>query len=164
LELSRDERLERAIGLREAGQAEQARDLLLELAGQYPGDPAVLYQCAWAHDVLGLEREAVPFYERALAAGLAGDDRRGALLGLGSTYRTLGRYADAAATLRQGAAEFPEPREFEAFLAIALYNLGEHAEAVELLLRALAETSHDPQIARYRRALLFYAANLDRQW
>ena len=36
---------------------------------------------------------------------------REALVGLGSTYRTLGRHAEAEATLQQGRAEFPEARE-----------------------------------------------------
>jgi tetratricopeptide (TPR) repeat protein len=158
------EQLEHAIRLREAGRVEEARDLLVQLQATYPDDPAINYQCAWVHDWLGLEHEAVPFYERALANGLSDEERRGALLGLGSTYRTIGRYDQAAATLRQGIREFTNPREFEVFLAMTLYNLGEHAQAMELLLRNLAETTQDQQLLRYQRAVLFYASNLDQQW
>ena len=59
----RDE-LERAVYLRENGRAEEARDLLLKLVAEKPDDPQINYQCAWVHDSLGREREAVPFYER----------------------------------------------------------------------------------------------------
>jgi hypothetical protein len=53
--------------------------------------------------VLRLEAEAVPFYERALnATGLSRDDRHGAFLGLGSTYRVPGRYDRSSATFRRG--------------------------------------------------------------
>lgn len=155
-------RLAEAVGLREAGEAEKARPLLLALSAEFPGDARVAYQTAWAHDVLGLEAEAVPFYERAVALpGLPGEDRRGALLGLGSTYRVLGRYADAVRTLRQGLEEFPDDGALGAFLAMALFNTGEHRESTALLLRLLAATSEDPSVRAYRRALGFYAGDLD---
>jgi tetratricopeptide (TPR) repeat protein len=84
--------LERAVYLRENGRAGEARELLLKLAAERPDDPQVNYQCAWVHDLLGREHEAVPFYERAIEEGLTGGDLEGAMLGLGSTYRALGVY------------------------------------------------------------------------
>ena len=159
-----DSRLAEAIQLREAGKLEQARAMLLDLAAAHPDDPTINYQCAWCHDAMGLEREAVPFYERAIALGLRGAELEGALLGLGSTHRCLGEYHKAVETLGAGAAQFPEQRSFEVFLAMALYNTGAHAQAMERLLRALAETSADPSIQRYRRAILFYSDKLDEIW
>jgi tetratricopeptide (TPR) repeat protein len=153
-----------AIRLRQEGQVEHSRELLLKLVAAHPDDPAVNYQCAWSHDTLGLEREAVPFYERAITGGLSGEDLAGVLLGLGSTYRCLGEYQRAIDTLRRGVAEFPDNRSFEVFLAMALYNVGQHAEAIEQLLRALAETSADDSIHDYKRAILFYADKLDQTW
>ena len=47
------------------------------------------------------------------------------------------------------------------FLSISLYNLGEHREAMELLLRTLAETSSDPRVRYYRRDITFYSGKLD---
>lgn len=160
----RDERLARAVELRQAGKGEEAREILLALVNERPEDAEVLYQTAWTHDTLGLEREAVPYYRRALDAGLAGEERRGALLGLGSTYRALGEYVLAEETLRKGVAEFPEDRAMQVFLAMALYNRGQHGEAIGLLLRNLAETSNDARIRRYERAILFYAPDLDSVW
>ena len=104
----------------------QAREQLVGLVDQYPQDAVIAYQTAWAHDSAGLEAEAVPFYERALnGSGLSADDRHGAFLGLGSTYRVLGRYDLALATLRRGLAEFPDNAALRTFLAMALYNVGE---------------------------------------
>jgi tetratricopeptide (TPR) repeat protein len=158
------EDLTRAIRLRKEGRAEEARAILLELVAEKPDDPQVQYQCAWIHDSLGREREAVPFYERAIAGGLSGRDLEGALVGLGSTYRSLGEYGRAVETLREGVARFPESRAMEVFLAMALYNVGEHREATESLLRILAETSADRGISAYKEAILFYAGRLDETW
>ncbi|GAA4619631.1 tetratricopeptide repeat protein [Actinoallomurus vinaceus] len=158
----RDSALSQAVLLREEGQAEQARVRLLELAERYPEDAEIAYQTAWAHDVLELEAEAVPFYERALnGSGLSIEDRHGAFLGLGSTYRVLGRYESSAAMFRRGLAEFPGDAALTTFLAMASYNLGESRDAVGSLLKVLAETSGDPRIQSYRRAIGYYADHLD---
>ena len=44
---------------------------------------------------------------------------------------------------------------------MALHNLGRHAEAMELVLKALAATSTEGSIERYRQAIEFYADKLD---
>ncbi|MFF3320057.1 tetratricopeptide repeat protein [Streptomyces sp. NPDC003035] len=160
----RDGLLAEAVGLREEGRQEEARDRLLELAVRYPDDAKVAYQTAWAHDVLGLEAEAVPFYERALkgpGTGLTEEDRRGALLGLGSTFRILGRYEEAVAVLRAAVEEFPADGALRTFLAMALFNTGEHHESAQLLLRLVATTSDDPYVRRYRAAIEYYARDLN---
>ncbi len=170
--------MQEAIALRENGRAEEARVLLLDLLAAESKDDAadagadsisgsnaeLLYQLAWTHDVLGLEREAVPYYKQSLAIGLPLEQRIGALLGLGSTYRTLGEYTRARTILQQAAEEFPEWAEFQAFLAMTLYNLGEHGEGMGILLRLLAETSANTGIQEYRKAISFYADKLDQVW
>ncbi|MFH8477077.1 tetratricopeptide repeat protein [Streptomyces sp. NPDC018000] len=158
----RDAALVRAVELREQGHAERAREPLVELAERYPEDAEIAYQTAWVHDVLGLEAEAVPFYERALSgAGLTDRDRHGAFLGLGSTRRVLGQYESAVQTLRRALEEFPDDPALQAFLAMALYNSGEGRQAVRLLLRTLAATSSDRRVGDYRRAIEHYADDLD---
>ncbi len=161
---SRDERLAHAIHLRENGQLEQALPLLLELRTQFPDDAQIAVQTAWVHDSLGLEEEAVPHYQAAIAGNLTDDEMRRALLGLGSTYRTLGRDAESVQTLRQGIERFPDFRPFRVFLALTTYNLGQPREAVQELLTLLLETTSDPNIQRYRRSLTDYAEDLDRSW
>lgn len=153
-----------AVALREQGEDEEARVALLDLHRLHPDDPGVNLQCAWVHDKLGLESEAVPFYEKALDGGLDGEDLHDALLGLGSTYRALGTYDEAVRVLDRAVSEIPEARELEVFRAMALYNAGRAKEACETLLRLLVETTDDEGISRYRRALSEYAADLDRTW
>ncbi|PRH75959.1 hypothetical protein C6N75_28200 [Streptomyces solincola] len=144
------------------GRFEEARELLVALAAAYPDDAQTAYRAACVHDRLGLEAEAVPYYEHCLrGADLPEDSRRGALLGLGSTYRVLGRYEEAVATLRQGVERYPADGALRAFLAMALHNTGAHREAAALLLKTLAETSEDPSVRTYRRAIEHYADDLD---
>ncbi|WP_329023628.1 tetratricopeptide repeat protein [Streptomyces sp. NBC_00690] len=160
----RDEELAEAVRLRENGNAAEARLRLLALGEHWPDDARIAYQTAWAHDVLGREAEAVPHYERALrvtAPALPSVDRSEAFLGLGSTYRVLGRFHEAGTTLRRGVAEFPEHGALRAFLAMALYNEGRHQESVRLLLELLAATSEDPTVREYRGAIAEYARDLD---
>ena len=162
------ERVAAVIQLREAGRAaqdqtilEQARTLLLELGAAYPEDAEITYQTAIVHDNLGLEQEAITFYVRALEQGLAGTDLERALMGLGSTYRGRGDYELAEITLRRGVKEFPQNRALQVFLAMTLYNRGQHKESMELLLSNLLETTTDEKLQYFRRPLLYYATHLD---
>ncbi len=159
-----EERLARAAELREHGELEQARQLLLELRAEFPADAQVAVQTAWVHDSMGLEDDAVLHYEAAIAGDLSDDELRGALLGLGSTYRALGRDAESDRTFRHGIERFPDFRPLRVFHALTQYNLGHPREAVEELLKLLLETTSDPQIERYRRSLTAYADDLDRSW
>ncbi|GLX70546.1 tetratricopeptide repeat protein [Paenibacillus glycanilyticus] len=156
--------LDIAIKLRESGLLEESKSMLLALVEQYPSNPQVWYHCAWVHDSMGLEGAAVPYYRQSLELGISGEERQGAYLGLGSTYRTLGRYDEAKACFEKAMKEYPEAREFQVFYAMVLYNLQEHSSAMEILLKQLAETSEDKGIRDYRKALLFYSDKLDQTW
>jgi tetratricopeptide (TPR) repeat protein len=159
-----DERVALAERLYAEREFEHARPLLLELRAEQPDDARIAVLTAWTHDSLGLEEEAAEHYEAALANGLAGDDLRGALLGLGSTYRTLGRDDDAERIFLRGLHEFPDFRPYRVFRAMLQYNRGEAREALRELIDVLLETTSDPAIQRYRRALMGYADDLDRSW
>ena len=159
-----DERLEKAVELRERGELEGARTLLLELRAERPDDAHVALQTAWVHDSLGYEEEAAGHYEAALAGELSDDDLRPLLLGLGSTYRTLGRDEDSDRTFREAIERFPDFRPLRVFHAMTEYNLGRSREAVRALIEVLLETTSDQEILRYRRALGAYAEDLDRSW
>ncbi|WP_339291308.1 tetratricopeptide repeat protein [Paenibacillus sp. FSL E2-0201] len=138
--------------------------MLLELYEQNSNDAELLYQLAWTHDVLGLEREAVPFYEKSLTLGLPSEQRVGALLGLGSTFRTLGEYENSKAILEQAIHEYPENKEFPVFLAMTLHNLGDHSLAMGMLLKLLADTSGDEGIRSYSKAISYYSDKLEQVW
>ena len=150
--------------LRAKDQHEKARELLVRLASEFPTNPVVQYKTACVYDYIGEEKEAIPYYLAAIENDLPGDDLRGAYLGLGSTYRTLGQYAESKKILQAGLGQFPDANEMKVFLAMTLYNLGEHHEAVSSLIKIVAETTSDEKIQNYERAILFYAEDLDKKW
>lgn len=157
---ARDDELRRAVGLREQCRAEEARAILVPLAARHPDDWEVQYQTAWVHDYLGLEDAAVPYYERALALGIPEPDREGLVLGLGSTYRNVGRIADSLRLLEHGVATYPENAALRCFLALAQHSHGDHAVALATLLDVVLDTSTAPSVERYRRALTSYRDEL----
>jgi len=116
---------------------------------------------AWCHDSLGEEHAAVPYYERALALGLIGEERLQAYVGLGSTYRVIGQFQEASDVLDRALLEFPDAHVLHAFLAMTEYNLGQADRAVGRLLKTLATTSSDTSIQTFDRALRYYADHLD---
>ena len=156
--------LESAIQLRESGKASEALPILKSLLSNDANNPAILYQCGWACDVQGLEREAVPYYEQALENGLIGNEREGAFVGLGSTYRVIGEYAKSRSVFEKGMAEFPENKAIPVFLAMTLHNLNEHDLAMETLLSVVATTTRDKNIERYGNAIQFYKDKLNKTW
>ncbi|MBL0385280.1 tetratricopeptide repeat protein [Tumebacillus sp. ITR2] len=165
------ERLDQAIQLREEGRAkqdqtilEQARTQLFDLLAEDPENAEIHFQTGVAHDNLGLGREAIPYYVRAVELGLSGPDLERNLLGLGSTYRVLGEYEKSVETLRRGVQEFPENRALQIFLAMALYNSQNYKEAMELALTNLLETTSDEKLQYFKRGLSYYAAHLDETW
>jgi tetratricopeptide (TPR) repeat protein len=153
--------LKRAAMLRRESKFTEALAILLDLYKAHPGDPLVNCELACTYDPQGMVDEAIPHYEFALENGLEGDERRGALLGLGSSYRSTGRITDAVRTLQKGIKEFPDAPEFKVFMALSLYNLGQHRESVSLLLGHIAEYSKEPATRQYRAALAHYAAEPD---
>jgi tetratricopeptide (TPR) repeat protein len=155
--------LKKAIELREKGHGEEAIVVLKKMLETAPSDAQLNYQCAWCHDVLGLEKEAIPYYEKAIACGLPDDDAKEAYLGLGSTYRTVGEYEKSESTLTEGLERY-EDNAIRTFLAMAKYNLGKHDQAMEILLSLLANTSDDPSIKSFRKAIAYYSDKLDVKW
>lgn len=155
------EAIQRAIGLRRDSQHTEALAILLDLYNQQPDHAKVNYELGCTYDHQGVEDEAIAFYEHAIQCGIAGEDLRGALAGLGSSYRCVERFGDAARILQKGAAAFPDAREFDVILALTRYNMGEHAEAMRLLLNHIAENSADAGTQKYRRSIAWYAEHLD---
>lgn len=150
------------IRLCETAREDEARKRLLSADQPFPSDPQTLFQLATLHDRLGLESRSVPYYLAAIEKGLPEDQLREAYVGLGSTYRVLGRYAEAKEVFEKALAAFPEANELKIFQAMTLYNLGQMHEAVGSLLRILAETSSDERVRYYERAIELYARDLDR--
>ncbi|MEC1520721.1 tetratricopeptide repeat protein [Neobacillus niacini] len=154
----------KAIDLRYEGKTTESNELLQKVVEEFPKDPYVNYQCAWSFDLLGKETEAIPYYEKAIDLGLSGKDLEGALLGLGSSYRTIGEYAKSKSVFQKGLDVFPNNRALKVFYSMTLYNLKEHDTAMEILLTSLIETTADEDILHYKRAIQFYSDKLDKTW
>ncbi|MGY0372004.1 tetratricopeptide repeat protein [Clostridium sp. JNZ J1-5] len=156
--------LETAVELRKEGKLKKSNEILINLVNKYPNNSIINYQCAWSFDVLGLEKEAVQYYEKAIMLDLPDEDLQGAFLGLGSTYRTLGEYEKSKEVLEKGLARFTDNKAMKVFYAMTLYNLNDYTKAMEILLTNLAETSSDDNIKKYKKAIEFYSDKLDEIW
>ncbi|MGE6222314.1 tetratricopeptide repeat protein [Aeromonas media] len=150
--------------LKAEGRIEEARQHGLLQLIEHPQHAELHYEVASLHDMQGREAQAIPLYQKAIRLGLGEASLRGAWLGLGSSYRCTGQYAEALATFDEALARFPDATEFGVFRAMTSYNLGHHKEGMETLLGVLAETTADPALVPYRRAMALYAADLDRRW
>lgn len=157
-------KLNYAIQLRDLGKNKEWNQVMVELVKGFPHEPLIQYLCAWSFDRLGKEIVAVPHYESAITQGLTGEDLEGAYLGLGSTYRTIGKYLDSKAVLEKGMEVFPGNHALKVFYAMTLYNLNEHEKALELLLTSLVETTNNEDALRYKRAIQFYSDKLNQTW
>ena len=154
------EELSAIVGARAHGQSKEILPRLKALDARNPNIAEINYQLAWSYDVLAHGGDALPYYEKAIALGLSPNELSGALLGLGSTLRTQGQPARAAEVLRSGKTQFPENREFDVYLAFALHDLGQHTAALKLLIETLCDTTEDPGLTAYQRAIRYAAENL----
>lgn len=157
-------KLARAIQLRNNKCYKESNELFIKLVEAYPNHASINFQCAWSYDVLGEEAKAIPFYEQAIHLGLPRDEMEKAILGLGSTYRTLGKYEKSQEVFLKGIELFPNNRAIQVFYSMTLYNLNEHNKAMELLLNCLIETTSDQDILGYKKAISFYYDKLDKVW
>jgi tetratricopeptide (TPR) repeat protein len=155
-----DTKIAEAIRLRDGDKHDEAIALLNTLDKK---DPNISYQIGWTYDGSDRSGLAIPHYLKSLELGLK-DDRDGCFVALGSSLRATGDYKKSKEILEQGLREYPDHRPLKVFLAMTLYNLGEAKPAVTALLRELAETTSDKEIASYDRAFLSYAEDLDAIW
>lgn len=135
------------------GSVQRMRHLLVAMTDDFDGaSPALIaFEMAGIHDSMGLEAQAVPLYEEALAGVLPADHLGRARIQLGSTLRSLGRTQDAIDVLSQPLDTEDEPAR-QAFLALALHDAGEDSAGLRVAIEALI-----PSLPRYGRSLANYA-------
>jgi tetratricopeptide (TPR) repeat protein len=105
---------------------------------------------AFAYDREGLEAEAIPHYERAIAAGLGDEQLAKAMLGLGSSLRNVDRFDESVTVLEDAVGRFPDDRSLLVFLAFSLWSAGRGNEALALLARRLGDgTGYERAIGEY---------------
>ncbi|MEC3885719.1 tetratricopeptide repeat protein [Halobacillus sp. HZG1] len=146
------------------GEIEKARMEALHRLNREDDSAGLHYWCAVSHDAQGMEREAIPFYEKAVCKGIKGELRAQAYIQWGSSLRCIGKYHEAREVLEKGQREFPDNPALQVFHAMTLYNLKESPQAVEQLLKVLGSYSNHPWIKKYKDAISFYAGQLDQTW
>lgn len=156
--------IDQALSFRSEGKLEESNKILFELIQMDDNNGYLYYLYASNCDSLGKEREAFPYYEKAIHFGLNQTDLQAAYLGLGSTYRTLGMYDDSKEILSKGMKQFPNNNVLKVFYAMTLYNLNCFDESMKLLLNLIVETSTDLDIDNYKKAIEFYAPRLEETW
>lgn len=135
---------------------EGALDAMRELVAERPeGDPEAVFEWASVHDFLGREADAIPLYRDALGRGLSGTKRTQAEIQLASSLRNVGRPDEAVRVLERVHPDLAVGAAPQAFLALALRDLGQHDRALAVALGALAGT-----LPQYSRAVSAYAAEL----
>ncbi len=152
--------INKGVELRKEGKLIESNNFFIKLAIEYPNDAIVQYQCAWSFDVLEKETEAIYYYEKAIELGLQDNDLKEALLGLGSTYRSIGEYEKSKQTFEKGISLFND-NSLKVFYAMTLYNYGEYSRSMDLLLNIIANTTQDKSILTYKKAIKFYSGRLD---
>lgn len=158
-------KLTEALELRRSKRLEESKEKLLSLVQETDeADPLVLFECACAHDLLGLEVQAIPYYEKALEAGLSEPQRKTAYTNLGSSYRCIGEYEQAEAILLQAQEQYPEDEVVKVFLAMTRYNLGKTEDCVRELLHVIVRLRELNDRVEYQRAIAFYAEHLEEIW
>ncbi|EAE6297732.1 tetratricopeptide repeat protein [Listeria monocytogenes] len=143
------------------GDYETARKQALTELENNPESAELHYFAAWAHDALGKEDASIPFYEKALQLGLPTDSRKEAYIGLGSTYRITGQPEKASLLFETALQEFPDNNALRTFSVMAKYNQGLEKEALQEALMLLTQTTSDENILSYKKAIQFYAQDLD---
>ncbi|HVT72741.1 MAG TPA: tetratricopeptide repeat protein [Lacunisphaera sp.] len=154
------EELDAIVGARAHGQLEEILPRLRALDARHPHVAEIHHQLAWTFAVLEKPAEALPHYEKAIALGLPPNELSGAYIGLGTTLRALGRFERSAEVLRSGASQFPDNPEFTVFLALTLFAQSHQAEAMRLVLDTLCDTTEEPGLTAYQRAIRHAAAGL----
>jgi tetratricopeptide (TPR) repeat protein len=118
-------------------------------------DARARYEWASVQDLLGMEAAAIEDYRAALDAGLDEEHEAQAVVQLASSLRNVGD-PGAAIELLQSAGESPTTgAATRAFLALALHDAGQTAQALQVALLALA-----PTLPLYGRAVSRYATAL----
>ncbi|WP_420632049.1 tetratricopeptide repeat protein [Candidatus Leptofilum sp.] len=159
-----EETIARAKELRRDDELEASQELLLELLAEHPSDPLVLYEVGGSYDVMGEEKDAIPYYQKAIKQGLDGDDLQECFVCLGSSHRNVGNFDEAVEMLEKAVTQFPDNNSGNVFLALAYYSDGREDEAVSLLLDLLLKTTNDQNILDYADPLDYYKDNLDEVW
>ena len=153
--------MKKALELRRAGKFQESNQLLQALLAEDPQNGLLHYECARGFDSLGDETKAIPYYEKAIELGLPNEELEYAFVGLGTIYRSHGRYLESKELFEEALERFWDKEQMHVFYAMTLYNLQEHAKAMESLIRCLARTTVNEDILKHHRTITYLSTRLD---
>lgn len=154
--------IDEVIELRSKKEYIKAKEKMEDILSKDPNNAYYNYQMAWCLDNLGLEHEAINYYHKAINNNLDLIYLKDAYIGLGSTYRSIGKYKEAEQILIEGLTKFEDSPVLKIFLAITQYNMNNNQESVSLLIDTLLTNDDNTEIHEYKTALKFYNENLDK--
>ncbi len=154
--------IDEVIELRSKKEYIKAKEKMEDILTEDPNNAYYNYQMAWCLDNLGLEHEAIHYYHKAINNNLDLIYLKDAYIGLGSTYRSIGKYKEAEKILNEGLTKFDDSPVLKIFLAITHYNMNNNQKSVSLLIDTLLTNVENTEIHEYKNALKFYNENLDK--
>jgi len=152
--------LDEVRALRVAGRSEEHLAAAKALAAAHPDDPHAQFEAACGLDRLGLEHQAIRYYDEVYRLGVPPELARTFVVGYGSTLRNVGRIDDAIAILGQAIADDPGYPAYAAFLALALLAGGHPRAAVATMLGCALDAARPGVFDGYERALTEYHREL----
>lgn len=152
--------LAHAIELRNAGDLYNARGILEKLLEAEPDSALLHYHRGITIGRLGDHRGAIAAYRRALDIGLNAEEEAGAILACATTYRSMGRYFEAARELRRGLERRPGDDALRALLALCLNKLGMYDDALHTAMQLLLSTTGSKSIRAHAPLLSLYMEEL----
>lgn len=154
--------IDEVIELRSKKEYKKAKEKMENILSKDPNNAYYNYQMAWCLDNLGLEHEAIHYYHKSINNNLELIYLKDAYIGLGSTYRSIGKYKEAEHILNEGLTKFDDSPVLKIFLAITQYNMNNNQKSVSLLIDTLLTNVENTEIHEYKNALKFYNENLDK--
>lgn len=150
-----------ALELRRKGRLIESNQVIMELLQLDSHNASLHYQRAVGLDILGQEIESIPYYVKAIELGLPNDELEYAFVGLGTIYRSHGRFLESKALFELSISIFPGKEQMKVFYAMALYNLGEYRKAIEYLIDVLSWTTTNKDILKHYRAITYLGHRLE---
>jgi tetratricopeptide (TPR) repeat protein len=154
---SLDQHIAAGYALAQQGSTDDVIAYFERLVAQFPDEARAHYELACARDRADREVEAVAAYRAAMQLGLSGDELRSAYLGLGSTLRNVGEYAESLQLLTEACARYPGYAPLRLFLALTQCSAGQERQAVIQLMDYICEHI---DLDGYDRALNYYRNEL----
>lgn len=112
-------------------------------------NPFNYMETGFAHDRAGKEREAIPFYRKALESNLPDNDKINVCFCLASSYRTAGKKNAAKKVISSAIKNHPEEPLLQIMAALIDLDNGHHNLAISKLIIVCSEHIKTENMKKY---------------